>query len=158
MLLLQKLEKSKHVSWPDTNYLRSYYQELPLKWKNCLELRHTPPPPVVHSDFHSSFPMWLGQLGGGWGAHNSLKETVSLYLYCRVPSWKVIRKEMWSLEALDLTLSPSETKWACIHTAFCWLGFAIPLLFSRTAQTFPLEQSPNPNVSLWIETLLKQHW
>lgn len=74
----------------------------------------------------------------------------------RVPSWKVIRKEMWSLEALDLTLSPSEIKWVCRAYSVS-LGWDLPIcLLAKMFKMLP-EPSPHSSTSLWIETLLKYH-
>ena len=73
--------------------------------------------PEVHAGHQSSFrfsPFSRGYdnlEGVGGGTYKSLKKTLSLIVFSRAPSWKVIRTETWNLEASDLTLSPSETKW-----------------------------------------------
>lgn len=113
MFFIAEVEKSTHVSPPATNYQGHCYQWQPLKWKNCQD---TPTPPrstqatILHFASplsHVSMTTWK-ELGG---TYMSLKETLCLIVFSRAPSWKVIRTETWNLEAWDLTLSPSETKW-----------------------------------------------
>lgn len=141
--------KSTHVSPPATNYQGHCYQWRPLKWKNSQDTP-TPPRSTRPPVFISLLPFltWLRQLGRGGGNIQVSKNPLDCIF--KSSKLKGYQNRDGNLEASDLDLESSETKWVEVPHSIS--GSDLSFVFQQNCIETPGSKF-NSNISLWIETL-----